>query len=65
MTTIVNSPAPQQESDGGIGMILGFIIIAVIVVLFFAYGLPAIRQTASPQINIPDKIDININQSEK
>ena len=64
MTTIVNTPAPAEKSDGGMGMIVGLIVLAVIVFLFFVYGLPAIRQmqVATPQINIPSKIDVNINQ---
>lgn len=65
MTTIVNTPAPAVESDGGMGMIVGLIVLAAIVFLFFMYGLPAIRQmqVGTPQINIPSKIDVNINQS--
>lgn len=48
------------------GMIFGLIVLAVIAFLFFVYGLPAIRQTqlGGTQINVPDKIDVNINQTE-
>ena len=65
MTTIVNTPAPSNDSGGGMGMIVGLIVLAAIVFLFFVYGLPAIRQmqVGTPQINIPSKIDVNINQS--
>lgn len=62
MTTIINTPAPANESDGGMGMIVGFLILAVVLFIFFVYGLPAIRRIGSPQINIPSKIDVNINQ---
>ena len=65
MTTIVNTPAPTSDSGGGMGMIVGLIVLAAVVFIFFVYGLPAIRQmqVGTPQINIPSKIDVNINQS--
>ena len=65
MTTIVNTPAPAAQSDGSTGMIVGFIVLAAVLFIFFVYGLPAIRHMGSPQINIPSKIDININQPNK
>lgn len=65
MTTIVNNPAPVAETSSGIGMILGLIFLAAAVLLFFLYGLPAIRRLGSPQINIPNKIDVNISQQNK
>lgn len=65
MTTIVNTPAPVEQSNGGMGMIIGLIVLAVVLFIFFVYGLPAIRQIGSPQINIPSKIDVNINQQTK
>lgn len=63
MTTVVNNPAPANESDGGMGMIVGVIVLLVVIYLFFMYGLPAIRQMGTPQINIPGKIDVNVNQT--
>ncbi len=65
MTTIVNTPPASKESGGGMGMIIGLIVLIVVVFLFFVYGLPAIRQMGTPQINIPSKIDVNINQPNK
>lgn len=65
MTTIVNNPAPAAETDSGMGMILGLIVLAAVILIFFVYGLPAIRRIGSPQINIPSKIDINVNQQSK
>lgn len=63
MATIVNNPAPVAESDNGMGMVVGVIGFFVVLYLFFIYGLPAIRQIGTPQINIPGKIDVNINQT--
>lgn len=67
MTTIVNNPPAPKESEGGMGMIMGLIVLLVMAYLFFVYGLPAIRQMqpATPQINIPEKIDVNINQQKE
>jgi len=63
MTTIVNTP-PQStnNSDSGMGMIVGLILLLAVVALFFVYGLPLLRRaTAAPQVNVPDKIDVNVN----
>lgn len=65
MTTIVNTPPADKEPGGSLGMIIGLVILAVVVYLFFVYGLPAIQnmQLGTPQINIPNKIDVNVNQT--
>lgn len=64
MSTIVNTPAPSNDSNGAMGMIIALIILLVLAYLGFMYGLPAIRQMqiGTPQINLPSKIDVNINQ---
>ncbi len=48
-------------------LFVGIFFVAVVAFLFFAYGLPALRNTQSantgnnaPTINVPDKVDINI-----
>ncbi len=45
-------------------MIVGILVLVVVVYLFFVFGLPAIQrmQLGTPQINVPSKIDVNINQ---
>lgn len=71
MTTIVNTPSPQGESNGSVGMLLGLVGILLIGYLFFAYGLPAMQSTrvGTPEINIPtqvvvpDKVDVNVNNN--
>lgn len=72
MTTIVNNPpAAATSSDNGgnpMGMILGFVALLVLALVFFAYVLPMLqnaRNSSTPQINVPDKIDINVNQPQK
>lgn len=65
MTTIINTPAPAVESDRGMGVIIGLIVLGFVVFIFFLYGLPAIRRIGTPQINLPSKIDVNIVQPNK
>lgn len=67
MATIVNNP-PSSSTDNGMGTLLGIILLIVVVALFIIYGLPYIANTMqsnSPQINIPGKIDVNVQQSPK
>lgn len=61
MTTIVNNPTPTSDSNNS-GLIIGILFIVVLAVLFYMYGLPAINNMRSPQINIPSEIDVNIEQ---
>lgn len=64
MATIVNNPPPSDNSGGPMGMIVVLVVLLVLGYLGVMYGLPALRQTqvVTPQINIPSKIDVNINQ---
>lgn len=65
MTTIVNNPSPAENKAGGImGMVFGLIVLIVMAYLFFVYGLPAIQnmKLGNPQITIPAKIDVTVNQ---
>lgn len=66
MTTVIN-PAPANQ-DSGMGFMVGMILLIVVVALFILYGLPALRQGISgtaPQINVPSKIDVNLNKGTK
>lgn len=64
MATIVNNPPSSDNSDGPIGIIIIVIFLFVLLYLGFIYGLPLLRQmqVGSPQINVPNKIDVNIHQ---
>ena len=64
MTTIVNSPTPSSD-NGNSGMIIGIFVLIILGLLFFYFGLPALKQMGSvqPQINIPSEIDVNIKQT--
>ncbi len=63
MVTVVNNPPPSDNSGGPMGTILVLAVVVVLGYLGVVYGLPAIRQMGTPQINVPDKIDVNINQT--
>jgi len=66
MATVINNPPQSNDSGGSMGMIVGVIVLVVLAYLFFVYGLPAVQQNQSggTQINVPDKIEVDINKSE-
>lgn len=66
MATIINNPPASNDSSGPMGMIILLVVLLVLGYLGFVYGLPALRQMqlgGTPQINIPGKIDVNVNQT--
>ncbi len=65
MVTVVNNPAPSNDSGNGIGMLVGLIVVLAMGYLFFMYGIPALRQMqlGGTQINVPSKIDVNVKQT--
>jgi len=69
MTTIVNTP-PSSSDNGNGGMIIGIFVLIILGLLFFYFGLPAIRNMGTPQINVPapvinlpGEIDVNVQQT--
>lgn len=60
MATVVNNPAP--ESNGNSTLIVVVLLIVVFAVIFYVYGLPAFNSGQAPQINVPSKIDVNVQQ---
>ena len=63
MATIVNTPAQTEgNSSSGMGFLLGVILLLIVLFVLFVYGLPALRSaTSAPQVNVPGKIDVNVN----
>jgi hypothetical protein len=68
MTTIVNTPAPESNNPNGV--IIGIIDLVVFGFIFIYFGIPIISRQSTPQtntpnsvINIPDKVDINVKQT--
>lgn len=65
MATIVNNPPPQNNnSNGPIGIIIALVVLLVLIYLGFVYGLPALQNMQlGTQINVPNKIDVNVHNS--
>lgn len=57
-------PVVHEHHDGGngLGVIVGIIVLIVVLFLAVYYGLPYIRNSAAPQINVPSQIDVNVNR---
>lgn len=63
MATIVNTPAAQGESSSGMGFLAGMIALILFVVFLMYVVVPMLSNaTRSPQIQVPDKVDVNVNQ---
>lgn len=64
MTTIINNPDTGSGGSGGAGLIIGLVLVLVAIALFFLFGLPALRNSsANTTVNVPDKINVNVNKS--
>ncbi|HEX6977091.1 MAG TPA: hypothetical protein VF185_01865 [Patescibacteria group bacterium] len=65
MATIINNPQSSDNSSGPITLIIVLVVLVVVGYLFFVYGLPALKnvQLGTPTINVPSKIDVNVQQS--
>lgn len=69
MATIVNTPAASApangESSSMMNLLVGVVVILVVAAIFFYFLLPAIRSATAPvqapQINVPDKINVDVN----
>lgn len=68
MATIVNNPAAGESGSNGSGFLIGVIVLIIAVVVLLFYGLPYLRGSmgsSMPQVNVPGKIDVNVNQPGK
>lgn len=63
MATVIHEHT--RDNGNSLGTIIGIILLAVIVLLFFIYGLPMLRSYSTPQVNVPGKVDINVNTPQK
>lgn len=59
MPTIINNPPPvgAKESSAWV-LMLGVAVAIALIILFFVYGLPAIRDTADAPKN--DTVNVNV-----
>lgn len=69
MATVVNTPT-TSEGGNAVSFLMGLLILAVLLVLFFYMVLPAMRgmgtgiDTGSDGMNlsVPEQVDVNVNQ---
>lgn len=66
MATVVHHTTPSgATSESIVGTIIGVIVIALLAITFFVYGLPALRNAATPSggtdVTVPDKINVDVN----
>jgi hypothetical protein len=72
MATVINTPASQADSNSWVGTIIGVLVVGFLLILFFAYGLPALRGAANGgsgngrgvDVNVPDQVDLNVKQAQ-
>lgn len=64
MATVINNPPSNDNSGGPMGMIIVIVVLIVLVYLGYVYGLPAVRQMGTPQINVPSEINVNVKESQ-
>ncbi len=62
MATIVNSTPTETSSSSAVGIVLALIVLLVLAFILFVYGLPYLRRSSGTQINVPDQLDVNVNQ---
>ncbi len=59
MTTVV-SPS-SSDSGTGVSLMMGILLLAVVFLLLY-FGIPAMRGAGGgTNINVPDKMDVNVN----
>ena len=53
----------STQNNSSVGFVIGAIILLIAVIFFIIYGIPMIQNSMqSPTINVPDKVDVNINK---
>jgi hypothetical protein len=63
---VVNNTTPQTDSGNGMGFLMGVVLLIIFAFLVIYYGIPALqRSTSAPQINVPGKVDVNVNGTGK
>lgn len=69
MTTIITGATPNNNSNG-YGLLIAVIVIIGFIIVLFYFGIPVIKNLSpvqlnvpAPQINVPNKLDVNVNQT--
>jgi hypothetical protein len=63
MATIIHEHTRDQSNSTGTVIVL--LVVALLAILFFVYALPAISSLRAPQVNVPGKIDVQVNTPNK
>ena len=67
MTTIINPGSNNGSSDNNpTGFIIGGVVLIVLAILFFVYGLPLIRNLGGNgdiQVNLPETVDVTVQEA--
>jgi hypothetical protein len=50
----------EPSSSNSMGWIAPVAILLVVLFLLYYYGLPAVRSVGGTQVNVPDKINVNV-----
>jgi hypothetical protein len=57
MATVINNPGGSNQ-DSGAGVIIGVIVAIILIILFFVYGLPALRGGTAPSNTLDVNVDL-------
>lgn len=65
MATIINTPAQSTDdtSGGAFGFLMGIVLLLVIAAFLYYFG-PALARSLNlggTNVNIPDRVDVNVN----
>lgn len=60
MAEIIHEHESQRDSNS-MSWVVGLIVLLVVVFLLFYYGLPVLNRASAPAVQIPEKVDVNIN----
>jgi hypothetical protein len=69
MATVINNPRPMVdrsevvETRSGAGFVLGVIAAIILGILLLAYAVPALRSANRSTLNVPDRINVDVNGS--
>lgn len=58
----------EVSSGNNVGFILGIVLLIAALIFFFYYGAALFRQmgtSSQPTIQVPDKVDVNVNQPQQ
>lgn len=62
MAEVVHEVHHDDSSSSSLGLILGIVLFAIIALLLFYFFGRGFGNTNTPSVQIPDKVDVNLNQ---